>query len=98
MAKENKTRAIFWLISLFCIPIILWMLPANIFDEMRELCLSRVVFDAECLLCGMFRAVMHFHHLDFEEAIYYNILVVLVYPGLVAIWCLWLYKSYKKLQ
>lgn len=32
---------------------------------------------------------MYFHHFDFNEAIFYNALVIAVYPFLVWLWQLW---------
>ena len=37
----------------------------------------------------MTRAVMHLHHLELTEAVYYNPAVVLVYPSLVWLWQHW---------
>lgn len=82
-----------WLIALLIFPIVLWVLPADFFDEGQAVCPSRVFFDIECLGCGMTRAVMHMHHFDYEEAFYYNYGVLLVYPILVIIWGFWVYKS-----
>ena len=45
----------------------------------------------------MTRAVMHFHHFDFTEAIYYNTGVVLIYPFLVWLWQHWLRAELKYL-
>ncbi len=98
MTNENKIFPLLWLIGLVLVPIVLWILPASFFNEGQATCLSRIFFDVECFFCGITRAVMHFHHFEFEEAIYYNMLVVLVYPALVGLWCLWTYQSYKKLR
>lgn len=86
-----------WMLVLLFIPVLLWWLPAGFFDDTGvELCPSRAFFDVECFGCGITRAVMHLHHFEWQEAIYYNYLVVIVYPVLVALWFLWLYKSWKR--
>ncbi|MEM9835437.1 MAG: DUF2752 domain-containing protein [Bacteroidota bacterium] len=80
-----------WLGALLLCPIVLWILPVDYFNEGGGLaCPSRTFFDIECLGCGMTRAVMHFHHFDFSEAIFYNSLVIAVYPFLVWLWQLWI--------
>ena len=75
-------------------PIILWIMPSGFFDNTGiEVCPSKLFFDIECLGCGMTRAVMHMHHLEIEEAIYYNIGVVAVFPALVVVWAMWVMKA-----
>lgn len=84
--------------ALLLVPVVLWVLPGDFFDETGvEVCPSKLIFDIECLGCGMTRAVMHMHHLQFADAIYYNQGVVLVFPALVVIWCMWVYKSARRL-
>lgn len=86
-----------WLILLLLTPVVLWLLPATFFDEGPAICPSKVFFGFECLGCGMTRAVMHVHHLQLEEAIFYNTGVVVVFPALVVIWSVWVYKSARRL-
>lgn len=79
-----------WLILLLACPIVLWVLPADYFITHQGLvCPSQTFFNIECLGCGITRAVMYFHHFDFSEAIFYNSLVVVVYPFLVWLWQYW---------
>lgn len=86
----KKTLHWLWLIALVLAPIVLWLLPADTFNEGPALCPSVLLLSLECFACGITRAVMHFHHFDFTEAIYYNLLVVVVYPFLVWLWQFWL--------
>lgn len=46
----------------------------------------------------MTRAVVHLHHLEWQDAIYYNSGVVVIYPALVLIWAIWLFKAIKREQ
>ena len=86
-----------WLVALLACPIILWLLPGDFFDNTGiELCPSKAFFDIECFGCGLTRAVMHFHHFEFDDAVFYNILVFVAYPLLVVQWGYWVYKSYKR--
>lgn len=79
-----------WLVALTIFPVLLWLLPATFFDRTGlELCPSKYFFDIECFGCGITRAVMHLHHFDWREAVYYNNLVVVVYPALVVTWFIW---------
>jgi hypothetical protein len=86
-----------WMILLFSIPFLLWALPAGFFDNTGiELCPSKAFFDVECFGCGITRAVMHLHHFEWQDAIYYNYLVVVVYPFLAFVWFLWMGKAWKR--
>ncbi|MCB0695190.1 MAG: DUF2752 domain-containing protein [Lewinellaceae bacterium] len=80
-----------WIVLLAATPLILWILPADQFDQEGGaiLCPSRLFFDFECYGCGMTRAVMHAHHMEWTEAVYFNYGVVLVYPALVILWLYW---------
>lgn len=87
-----------WLILLLIQPIVLWLMPGDFFDNTGiEVCPSKILFDYECLGCGMTRAVMHMHHFQFADAIYYNIGVVAIYPALVVVWLIWVKAAAKKL-
>lgn len=92
-----------WLIVVFVvlllIPIIGWILPGDFFDNGEViLCPSLLFFDFECLGCGITRAVMHFHHFQYDEALYYNYLVVAVYPLMVFFWGKWTWGLFQKLR
>ena len=88
-----------WLAALSVFPILLWLLPAGFFDRTGlELCPSKYFFDIECFGCGITRAVMHLHHFDWREAVYYNNLVVVVYPALVATWFIWWRAAWRKVS
>ena len=67
-------------------PLILFILPADYFDQGKSACLSVVFFDLECYGCGMTRATMHLIHLEFFKAFEYNKLVILVFPLLLLWW------------
>lgn len=94
-----KTKITLWLISLLLFPLILWLLPIDFFDNGQFIvCYSKRYFGIECLGCGLSRAIMHFHHLDFKTAFAFNRGVVFWYPVLVGIWLFWLEKGYQQLK
>ena len=97
--NSDKTKTIIWFTLLLLAPLVLWALPADFFDAEDGfiICPSRAIFNFECLGCGMTRAIMHFHHFEFDDAIYYNRGSFLVYPALVAIWAVWTFKATKKI-
>lgn len=86
------------IIAYFLIPILLFLLPSNYFDNGRELCLSKILLDESCPACGITRASMRFIHFEFKEAMEFNPLVIVVFPLLAFIWLFWLYKDFKKLS
>ena len=97
-SKSNKTITWLWLIALVAVPIVLWILPADAFDNGSViLCPSRLFFNFECLGCGMTRAIMHFHHFQFDDAIYFNRGSFVVYPALVVLWIVWVIRAVKKI-
>lgn len=89
-----------WITLLLLVPLILWILPGDAFDHHPEivLCPSKLFFDVECLGCGMTRAVMHAHHFQWPEALYYNYGVMAIYPALIAAWGFLTYQAWKSLR
>lgn len=85
-----------WIILLLAFPVVLYLLPAGLFDSRQSICPSKLLFNLECAGCGMTRAVLHFHHFQFDEALFYNPGVFLVYPILVILWFRWLYLAFKR--
>ena len=83
---EKKLFKILLFITLLLIPVILFILPSNFFDHGESVCISMMLFDVKCYGCGMTRAVMHFIHFNFTEAMTYNKLVILVLPLLILGW------------
>jgi len=94
MFKDNRAVQTAWLAALLLAPIVLWLLPADFFDQDGIItCPSRAFFDIECFGCGMTRAVQHMHHLEFADAVFFNLGVVAIYPALVGVWGFWVYKA-----
>lgn len=98
MKKYAKQILHIWLGLLLIFPFVLWLLPATFFDNGQSICPSKVFFDIECFGCGMTRAIMHLHHLEIDEAIWYNTAVLFFYPALVVIWGFWVYKAYQRIR
>ncbi len=89
----SRPFRIIWLIALLMTPLVLWVLPADQFDHGAGLltCPSVRFFDLECFGCGMTRAVMHMHHGEWLDALYFNYGIVIIYPVLIIAW-LWLLR------
>lgn len=95
---KNRKLEWAWFAALLLCPIVLWVLPGDIFDNTGiEICPSKAFFDFECLGCGMTRAVMHLHHFQFQDAIFFNYGVVVIYPALVVVWFMWTRSSAQRL-
>jgi hypothetical protein len=93
-ATRYKWFNTLWIIMLLIFPILLWMLPSDMFDNTGvELCPSKAFFDVECPGCGLTRATMHLHHFEWQDALYYNYAIVVIYPALVILWFWWLHKA-----
>ncbi|MGK0366622.1 MAG: hypothetical protein ACI85O_003697 [Saprospiraceae bacterium] len=98
--KEKKplspTLNKMWLAALIIFPIVLWIMPADFFDSSDLiLCPSRLFFDFECYGCGLTRAIMHLHHFDFEEALYFNGFSYFMYPAFISVWFIWIKTAYQ---
>ena len=87
-----------YFIILITLPIILLFLPADFFDLGDSICLSVFLFDVECYACGMTRAIQHLIHFNFNQAIEYNILSLLVFPLLLYMYFKELRRVYKILK
>jgi len=86
-----------WLAALLATPVVLWILPADQFDEGRSMCPSVLLFDLECYGCGTTRAIQHFHHFEFGDAMYFHSLSPLIYAFLVFLWGTWTYHTAARL-
>jgi hypothetical protein len=75
-----------YFISLVSIPIVLFALPADFFDNGQTVCLSKTILNRECPGCGMTRGVQHLLHLDFIGAANFNRLSFVVLPLLIFLW------------
>lgn len=80
------------------VPIVLLILPIDYFDVGESVCLSKVIFDFECYACGMTRAIQHLIHFDFDEAIQYNPLSLIVLPIMIYIGIAEIYKSFLQIK
>ncbi len=67
-------------------PVILRVLPSDFFDDGPVICPSRHFLGLECPGCGLTRATQHFLHGEWEVALDYNPLVVVVVPLLGLVW------------
>ncbi len=86
-----------WLLALLAVPVVLWVLPADHFDEGQSMCPSVVLFDTECFGCGSTRAVQHLHHAELADALYFHQAAPLIYAGLVLLWFVWTYRTSARL-
>lgn len=87
-----------WLIALGIFPLVLWLMPSTTFDESEVIvCPSRLLFDAECPGCGMTRGVMHMHHFEWADALYFNLGSPVAYVALIGLWLYWVYAAMRRL-
>lgn len=68
------------------IPIVFLLLPIDYFDTGKTVCLSKSLFNVECLGCGMTRALKHLVFFDFKTAAQYNLLSFVVAPLISVLW------------
>lgn len=96
---HRKPFQFIWLLILLAFPIALWIMPSTSFDESEViLCPSRAFFGVECFGCGLTRGVMHMHHAEVDDAVYFNLGSPFVYPFLIGLWLVWVYKAAGRLE
>lgn len=98
MTRHSKNLALIKIIILLAIPIVLWVLPAEFFDDGPPMCLSVLLFDQECFACGMTRSIMHLMHFDLSESLYHSPVGIVVLPLLFWVWQGWLRNAYKQFK
>ena len=75
-----------WQVGIAGLVAVLLFLPANYFDEGETVCIWKKTLGVECPGCGLTRATQHFLHGEWEVALDYNPLVVVVVPILAVVW------------
>ena len=75
-----------WQVGIAGLVAVLLFLPANYFDEGETVCIWKKTLGVECPGCGLTRATQHFLHGEWEVALDYNPLVVVVVPILGFLW------------
>ncbi|MBK7133568.1 MAG: DUF2752 domain-containing protein [Bacteroidales bacterium] len=78
------------------VPVVLYFIPLDWIKDQHTICLYKNITGNECIGCGMTRAILSVIHFQFENAFYYNKLVVVVFPLLVYIWLKSLLMRFKK--
>ena len=71
---------------LLALPILLYLIPLDWLNKQHTICLFKNIFGIDCYGCGITRAVLSGVKLDFEGAINYNKIVVIVLPLLIYKW------------
>ena len=87
-------KLILLLILLF--PVIVYLIPINYIEANPAPCLYRILFNMECIGCGITRACINAIHFNFEKALEYNKLVVIVLPLCIICYINFLYKFFIK--
>ncbi len=90
--KNNKKKTGIALIGLLVlVGLVLFILPADYFDNGTPKCVSVILFDINCYGCGMTRGIMHLIHFEFVSAWEFNKLSFIVFPLLVymILWEIW---------
>ena len=93
MIKKYIIRTYFGILLIS--PIVLILLPATFFDSGNTICLSVLLFNLECYAYGLTKAIQHLIHLEFNEAIKFNKLSIIVFPILIISYLKELLRVYK---
>ena len=77
-------------------PILLYLIPVDWLNKQHTICLFKNIFGIDCYGCGITRAVISGIQLDFESAMNYNKMVLIVLPLLIYTWLKTTISFYKK--
>ena len=89
--KSNNSKNFILLLVYILLPIILFFIPLEWLNKQHSICLIKNIFGVECYGCGITRAIILGVQLDFNKAIEYNKMVIIVLP-------LFIYEWFKKLK
>jgi hypothetical protein len=84
--KDKKRIRILLLSGFLLLPFFLYAIPLEWLKDQHSVCLFKNLTGKECYGCGMTRAVLSVIHFQFENAIKFNKLVLIVFPLLVYLW------------
>jgi len=87
--SPKRRRKIFNILSfsvILVLPILLYLVPLDWLNKQHTICLFKNIFGIDCYGCGITRAILSGLHFNFEDAINYNNMVVIVLPLLIYIW------------
>jgi hypothetical protein len=98
-AKHSNRILLFLILGGYLIvPTFLLFLPADYFDHDKpKVCLYTLATGIECWGCGHTRATMHLIHFEFEEAILFNKLSLVIVPVIAFMWLNGIYQTIKKI-
>lgn len=99
--KITKAKRLIIILKFFAfssIPILLYFYPNSFFDNGFDLCLSKNLFDKECIGCGMTRAIIKILHFDFKAAYDLNHRVIILFPLLAFIWLKTTIKKFEDIK
>jgi len=84
-----KTLILLFLVTIF------FLLPKEYLGDSYPICLSRIIFDKNCIGCGTTRAVWSVLHLKFADAFEYNKLIIVTFPLIAGCAISWILKNKK---
>jgi hypothetical protein len=87
--KISIIRFFIVLIALF----VFYTIPKDYLGDTFPICLYRIIFNKKCIGCGTTRAVWSVLHLELNEAMQYNKLILISFPLLVGCTFSWIIKK-----
>lgn len=83
------------LFVLTIMPVMVYLIPVSNIEKNPVPCLFRIILNKNCLGCGITRACLNAIHFNFNKAIEYNKLVVIVLPLCILCYISYYYKTLK---
>lgn len=87
-SSKDRRKLLFALIgslAILSLGLVLVILPVEVWEGGRSVCLSKTIFGHQCPGCGITRAISSVLHLRFGDAFAHNPMIVVVFPLLCLI-------------
>ena len=84
--KDSNHLRLIMITGILLFPVVILLIPPDWFSEQNSVCLFKNFTGRECYGCGMSRAVVYAAHFQFDNALHYNKMVMIVLPLLIYIW------------
>lgn len=95
---KNKVPKYLKLLIIILIPILIYLIPVEYIEANPAICLFRTLFNKRCIGCGITRSIINTIHFNFDKAISYNALVIVVFPLIVGSYIKYIYRYINTLK
>jgi len=93
-ALKNKNQII-KIILVLTVLFVFYNIPIEYLGDTYPICLYKIILQQSCPGCGTTRAIWSILHLNINDALNYNRLIVIIFPLLAGCTIFWIFKNQK---